>query len=519
MMSSLRFIVLAAGLSLASTSGAVTARATQPNQQTDQQTLNLIDRLNRDARQFDRLVDTAMGRDPYRPSNPTQAESDVDDFVNQLTDTARHLREHVVRRQVIDSDVQEVMIRGARIDEFMRRNRFSSEVQSSWTTVRRELDDLAQTFNLSWNWSSPNMRPSPGPAYYTRLSGTYRLDPSRSDDVTRIASQATRSLPAVDRQRVESNLQARLDPPTSLAIDRNGQSVSIVSERAPRSTFDVDGRSRTETGPNGNTWTTRASLYGDQLAVTTTGSRGRDYTVTFEPLDTGNGLEVTRSLEVAGLTTPVTSRSVYRRTSDRPDWSLYQGPGPGAGPGPGSPRENGPVPVGTVLTGHLNTPLGSGTSKQGDRFSMSVDGPAPYRGASLDGVVTRVSSGGGRNELIFDFDRIRLRDGRTEQFEGTLSQVRTPNGKVIAIDTEGTVRAGNSQSTQAVQGGAIGAAIGAIIGAVAGGGKGAAIGAAIGAGAGAGGVYVVGSSVDLPAGTEVQIVSQPIYEGRLQDRR
>ena len=511
MMNSIRFLVLAAGLSLASTSGVVPAHAAQAYQQSDQQTLTLLDRLTRDARQFDRLVDTAMGRDPYRPANPTPAESDIDEFVNQLTDTARHLREHVSRRQVIDSDVQEVMIRGARIDEFMRRNRFSSEVEGSWTTVRRELDDLARAFNLTWNWSSPNMRSNPGPAYYSRLSGTYRLDPARSDDVARVAAQAARNLPAVDRQRVEQNLQARLEPPVSIALDRNGRTVSLASEKAPRGTFDVDNIPRTETNPNGTTSTVRAELYGDQFVVTTTGSRGRDYTVTFEPLDSGNGLEVTRSLEVAGLSTPVTSRSVYRRTSNQPNWDVYTAPAPRPAPGRGS---RGPVPVGTVLTGHLNTPLGSRTSHQGDRFSMTIDSPSSLDGATLEGIVTRVSSGGGRNELIFDFDRIRFRDGRTEDFEGTLSHVRTPNGKIIAIDTEGTVHAGSSQTTQTVQGGAVGAAIGAIIGAIAGGGKGAAIGAAIGGGAGAGTVYVVGNAVDLPVGTEVQIVSQPIMDGR-----
>lgn len=506
-MGSVRFLVLAAGLSLASTSGVVPAGASQVYRQTDQQTLALLDRLSRDAGQFDRLVDTAMGRNPNRPTNPTAIESDVDELVNQLVDTSRHLREHVVRRQAIDSDVQEVMVRGARIDEFMRRNRFAAEVETSWTTVRRELDDLARAFNVNWDWSRPNMQPSPGPAYYSQLKGTYRLDTTRSDDVNRLAAQATRTVAPADRQRVETNLAARLEPPTTLALDRNGRTVSIASEKAPRGTFDVDGVPRSETNPNGTTSTVRASLYGDQLSVTTTGSRGRDYTVTFEPLSSGNELEVTRSLEVTGVAAPVTARSIYRRTADVPDWNLYHAP---AAPAPVNPA----VPVGTTLTGHLNTALGSRTSKQGDRFTMTVDSPGAYRGATLEGVVTRVTSGNGRNELIFDFDRIRLSDGRTREFEGAVSQVRTPNGKVVSIDNEGAVRTGSSQSTQTVQGGAIGAALGAIIGAVAGGGKGAAIGAAVGAGAGAGTVYAVGSSVDLPVGTEVQIIAQPVYEGR-----
>ena len=340
-----------------------------------------------------------------------------------------------------------------------------------------------------------------GPTFYSELSGTYRLDPARSDDVARVAAQATRGLPAAERDRVQENLTARLGPPTYISLDRSGRNVSIASEKAPRGTFTIDGVPRTETNPNGTTSTVRASFYGDQLAVTTTGSRGRDYTVTFEPLESGNGLEVVRTLEVLALQAPVTARSVYRRTSERADWGIYRDPRATA------------IPVGTILTGRLETAMGSRTSREGDRFTVTLDSPTPYRDATLEGVVARVKSGSGRNELIFDFDRIRFRDGRTQEFEGTLSLVRTPNGKVIEVETEGAVDAGGSRSTNAVKGGAIGAAIGAIIGAIAGGGKGAAIGAAVGAGAGAGTVYVVGKSVDLPRGTELQIVSQPLGDG------
>ena len=501
MINTVRFLVLAMGLAFAP-SGMVPAGSAQTWNQSDQQILNQLDRLTRDARQFDRVIDAALGRGADW-MNPNPVETDIDELVIGLTDTARHLREHVARRQVIDYDVQDVLIRGARIDEFMRKNSFSTQVENSWLTVRRELDDLAKGFNLKWDWNAPNTRQTQGPAYYSQLSGTYRLDPARSDDVVRIATQATRSLSAADRNRVEENLANRLEPPTTISLDRNGGSVSIASEKAPRGTFTIDGVPRTETNPNGTTSTVRASFYGDQLAVTTTGNRGRDYTVTFEPLESGNSLEVTRTLEVPALPTPVVARSVYRRTSERPDWDVYRD-------SPTSGRGTAVVPAGTILSGRLDTALGSKTSREGDRFTMTLDSPASFRDATLEGVVTRVKSGGGRNELIFDFERIRFRDGRTQEFEGALSQVRTPNGKVIEIENEGSVNAGSSQSTNAVKGGAVGAAIGAIIGAVAGGGKGAAIGAAVGAGAGAGTVYVVGSSVDLPRGTEVQVVSQPL---------
>ena len=51
---------------------------------------------------------------------------------------------------------------------------------------------------------------------------------------------------------------------------------------------------RTEPGDAGRTANTRATLYGDQLVVTTTGPGGTDFAVTFAPLDDGRNLRVTR---------------------------------------------------------------------------------------------------------------------------------------------------------------------------------------------------------------------------------
>ncbi|HEX5071103.1 MAG TPA: hypothetical protein VFV78_12880 [Vicinamibacterales bacterium] len=507
-----RCIPAAVGLALAFM-GTTLAAQTQ-YRYSDQQTVNLLDRVARDTRQFDREIDAVLARDPNpnRPGSPAAIDDDVDVMINQLADAIVHLRGHYTRRQVAESDVQQVMIRGARVDQFMRRNRLNATIENRWQIVRRGLDDVARAFNMTWNWSSPNMNPMPGPPFYSRLEGTYQLDRGRSDDPARVAAQATRGLPAADRERAQRNLTARLDAPELLAIDRNGRSVSLASSNAPMAQLDITGTPHSETNPNGGVSTVRADFYGDQLSVTTTGNRGRDFTVTFEPLEGGNGLEVTRTIEIAALTTPVTTRSVYRRTSNRADWSIFHPPA--APPSRAGGAGIGAVPAGTVLVGQLNMALGSRTSRQGDRFTVAVNGPGQFRGAVLQGIVSRVNTGGGRNELIFDFDSIRLRDGRTADFEGVLSQARTPDGRVVLVDREGDVRTGD-RTGQTVAGAGIGATIGAIIGAIANGGKGAAIGAAIGGGIGGGAAYSVGSDLDLPRGTELQIISQPIWDRKL----
>lgn len=505
-----RCISAAVGLALALLGTTLAAQSGQ-YRYADQQTLALLDRVNRDARQFDRAIDTAMGRNPDRPVNPTAIENDVDVLVTQLAETTMHLRDHYTRRQVVESDVHEVMVRGARIDQFMRRNQLAPDVENSWRALRGELDQVAQAFNLTWNWTSPNMDPVQGPPYYDRLEGTYQLDMSRSDDPARVAAQAARTLGAADRQRVEQMLTARLTPPEFLAIDRRGRSVSLASSDAPMATLDITGQPRSEQNPNGGTSTVRAEFYGDQLSVTTTGNRGRDFTVTFEPLENGNGLIVTRSIEVGALTTPVTSQSTYRRTSDHADWSIFREPTTPPPPPRGGGAGIGIVPSGTVVTGRLNTPLGSRTSHQGDRFTMTVTSAGRFQGATLEGFVARAGAGPGRNELIFDFDTIRTRDGRTSEFEGVVSTVRTPDGRLIRVDREGDVQAGASRGDQAVRGGAVGATIGALIGAIANGGKGAAIGAAVGGGLVGGTIYATGADLDLPRGTEIEIISQPVW--------
>jgi uncharacterized protein YcfJ len=92
--------------------------------------------------------------------------------------------------------------------------------------------------------------------------------------------------------------------------------------------------------------------------------------------------------------------------------------------------------------------------------------------------------------------------------------VRTPDGRLIRVDREGDVQAGASRGDQAVRGGAVGATIGALIGAIANGGKGAAVGAAIGGGLVGGTIYATGADLDLPRGTEIEIISQPIWDRR-----
>ena len=156
-----------------------------------------------------------------------------------------------------------------------------------------------------------------------RLGGTYQLDSSRGDDPRRAAEQATRTVPPGQRDRAYQRLMNRLEAPDVIAIDRQGNQVSMATSRGPRVTFDADNRIRTEAASDGKRLTTRAAFTGDQLVLTTTGGKANDFTVTFEPMDAGANLRVTRRIVEDGRRQPVTVASFYRKSSDQPQWNVY----------------------------------------------------------------------------------------------------------------------------------------------------------------------------------------------------
>src|SRR5437016_5579185 len=77
-----------------------------------------------------------------------------------------------------------------------------------------------------------------------RLTGTYRLDTRKSDNVRDVVYRATRSLPRDDRDRISQGLIARLEAPDMLSIDKQGRNVTIASSKGNRITFDADGLSQ-----------------------------------------------------------------------------------------------------------------------------------------------------------------------------------------------------------------------------------------------------------------------------------
>ena len=469
----------------------------------DRQMRQLVQRLNTRSTTFSRNLRMDLNR--YNIGSTDDIRSRLTQFESEIV----QLRNRVNSRQSTSSDVRDLLENAAYLNNFVTERQLSYQTENNWTILRQDIDRLANAYNIAWNWSTVPGIPSNDTSGGRRadLTGTFRLNTSRGDDARQAVDAATRNLSLAERQRIYDSLLRRLDPPNMLAIDRRGQAVTIASTRAPQINFTADGREQVETTQRGRQIRVRASFQGDALTITRTGERANDFTVTFDPVDNGRSLLVTRTLYTDRVSQAVVVRTYYDRTSDVAQLNIYE-----------TNREDSQVsgevagsfviPDGTQLVAVLNNQLTTQTVREGERFTLTVRSPSQYDGATIEGIVSSIERSGrvtGRSQMTLDFDTIRMRDGRSYRFAGILESVRTPEGEVVRVDNEGAVRDSN-QTKQTVTRTAIGTAVGALIGAIAGGGKGAAIGAVIGAGAGAGSVYVQGrEDLDLSAGTEVTI--------------
>jgi len=519
--------VLAAAL-IISAVGISTSAQQRPYRSSEQEEVNqLLRRIETRSAQFRRSLFSALDQSRI---DGTRQEDNINDFVRNFEVATRDLRDRFNQRRDVASDVNAVMTQAASIDRFMGRHRMASPAEQDWSALRSDLDNLARYYSVAWRWDSrpgnitdnrdtlqnrdtrdwqnrdTRDRWAGGGMAASRLTGTYRIDPARSDRVGRAARIATRGVSPEEQQRLREMLTRRLEAPEMIAIDRNGRNVTIASTRAQQVVVEADGRDRVETTSGGRTIRVNAALRGDQLTIASSGERGRDYSVTFESLEYGRQLRVTRRIDAENLSQPVTVISYYNKTADVAQLDLYNEASEVARYDNNRRR---PLQNDTQLIATLDNPLSTRQARAGDRFTMTVQSPSPYAGAVIEGYLGRIDRGGkvsGRAELAMNFERIRLRNGALRSFDGYIESIRTPNGEDVRVDAEGNVGEENSQTTRTATRTGIGAAVGALIGAIAGGGKGAAIGAAVGAGTGAGSVFVQGrDDLDLPSGSEFTI--------------
>ena len=465
----------------------------------DRDVQNLLAQLEQRTNVYKSEMNNSLDRGAL---NNTRSKETIYAYITEFERATNSLRQNFNARRSTAADVQEVLSRANFLDGVMRDYRFSVSAENQWRLINTDLAKLSNYYSVTTNYDRPYQ---PIADFDARLTGTYRLNTSQSDDVNDVIGRTTGSYQVNQRDNVSRNLQRRLASPEMLAIEKRNQQVTIASSNSPQITFDADGVARTETANNGRAIKITATNTYDGVGLSYEGDRSNDFYVNFIPQSNGQ-LRVIRRIYLENRNETITVASVYDKTDRTARFADVNNNNQNTG----GLTNDFIIPNNTRLTAVLRTPISTKVSQDGDRFRMEVTSPSQFDGATIEGRVAKAERSGqvsGRANISLEFDTIRLRNGRTYRFAGIVDDVTLANGERIAVNNEGTVRDGN-QTTKTVTRAGIGAAIGAIIGAIAGGGSGAAIGAGIGAGAGAGSVILQGrDDIELTDGTQFSITA------------
>lgn len=123
--------------------------AGEPYRISDKEVEKIIRRIEQQSDRFKSSLDSALDKSRL---NGTNREDDINASIKAYYEQTKRLRDHFDKRHSAGSDVEAVLNRAARIDDFMRRNRLSSKAQNDWSTLRSNLDELASAYNVSWRW-------------------------------------------------------------------------------------------------------------------------------------------------------------------------------------------------------------------------------------------------------------------------------------------------------------------------------------------------------------------------------
>src|SRR5258705_4040915 len=127
-----------------------TAVSDIPYRISDREVEQIIRRIERQSDKFRSALDAALDKSRF---DGTRREDDINAFVKDFYKETKTLRDHFDHHKSTGADVQSVLDRASRIDEFMSRNRLKKkEAAKEWSNLKQNLDELASVYSVNWRW-------------------------------------------------------------------------------------------------------------------------------------------------------------------------------------------------------------------------------------------------------------------------------------------------------------------------------------------------------------------------------
>ena len=165
----------------------------------------LIQQIENDGDQFRESLTDAFDRRPY---DRTRSEGNMNDALRGFKKATDQLRIRFDARQLVTDDVRRLLDLAKPLDNFMRDNPLTGRASRDWSTLRADLSALGSAYNVAPNWeNSPTSQSRTNGT--NRLTGTFRLDSSRSDNPRDTAQRETQNLGSYERHRPANSTSCR----------------------------------------------------------------------------------------------------------------------------------------------------------------------------------------------------------------------------------------------------------------------------------------------------------------------
>ena len=135
---------------------AINVKAQHPYRLSEKEMKSLMERIEKGADKFRHSLDSALD---HSRLDHSKTEDRINDFVKGFEQATEHLKSRFDDDRSAASTVEEVLRRASQIDGFMRSHEVRAGAQSDWSDLRRNLDELAAAYNVSWDWSGVSNRP------------------------------------------------------------------------------------------------------------------------------------------------------------------------------------------------------------------------------------------------------------------------------------------------------------------------------------------------------------------------
>ena len=123
-----------------------------PYRISDREVEKILKRMEQQSDHFRSSLDSSLDKSRL---NGSREEDDINRFVKEFYEQTKRLRDHFNDHKSTSADVQSVLERAADIDSFMRRNPMRrNNAEREWSKLRNNLDELAQAYNVGWQWRS-----------------------------------------------------------------------------------------------------------------------------------------------------------------------------------------------------------------------------------------------------------------------------------------------------------------------------------------------------------------------------